>query len=134
MWDTLLHLIESLLFLGATLGPILGLLLLLNRRDRRRAELRRRAEDLIARDLRDFVGIEVRCPVIFGRDVVAVDMQSCSWEEVQHAVDRWAGALSPRVRLLIEGKVNQGVPALVAVEWHVRQPPAPTPHPCCKAA
>jgi hypothetical protein len=134
MWHAFVSLTELLLFGDATLGPILGLLLLLNRRDRRRAGLRQWGEGLVSRDLRDFVGIEVRCPVLLGGDVVAVDMQSCSWEEIQHAVERWACALSPGVRLLVKGKMNQGVPALVVVESAVRQPPALTPHPCCRAA
>jgi hypothetical protein len=130
----LVRVTELLLFLGATLGPILGLLLLLNRRDRRQAALRRQVERLSAWDLRDFVGIEVRCPILLGRDIVAVDMRSCSWEEVRHAVDRWTCTLSPGVRLLVEAKVNQGIPALVAVESALRQPPGLRPHPCCRAA
>ena len=105
-----------------TVGPVLGLLLLLNSRDRRQGRLLGLMLDLTPRDLRDRIAIEVHSPVFSRRSVAAVDMCSCAREEMWKAIGRWSAHLPPAVRLQVNGRVDRGVPARFTVETGRRPP------------
>jgi hypothetical protein len=105
-----------------TLGPIVGLMLLLNRRDRRQAALLATMWELTPSDLRGLIAIQVRCPLGPRQSVVAVDMQACSRDEVWEAIARWCRGLPPRVRLLVEGRMDRDLPANLTIEAACRPP------------
>jgi hypothetical protein len=109
--------VSGLVFVfGMTVGPILGVLLLLNARDRRQSRLLGLLLGLTPRDLRDRIAIEVHCSPFWRRSVARVDMCSCSREEMWKAIGRWSANLPPTARLQVNGRVDQGVPALLTVE------------------
>lgn len=110
------------LVFGLTVGPILGLMLLLNDRDRRQAAALARMWDLTPRDLRDVISIQVRTGILSRRSVVTVDMGACSREAIWEAVPRWRAGLGPHVRLLVNGKLQGGMEAAFIVEPACRPP------------
>ena len=114
-----------------TVGPVLALLLLLNLRDRRHARLLDVVWQLAPRDLSDHVAIQVRCAVFTRRAVVTVDMHACSRDEIWVAIARWSTGLPPKVRLLVNGRVDLGVAARFTLETNCRPllgcPPRPSP-------
>ena len=116
-------------FFALTLGPILGLMLLLNARDRRHDRLLGQMLDLTPRDLHDRISIEVRSSAFSRRSVTAVDMCSCSREETWRAIGRWSANLPPTVRLQVNGRVDRGVPARFIVETARRGAPCCPPTP-----
>ncbi len=115
---------------GFTMGPLLGLLLLLNSRDRRQGRLLDLMLDLTPRELCDRIVFEVRCSLLSRRSLVAVDMCSCSREEIWKAIGRWSANLPAMVRLQVNGRVDRDVPAVFTVETGGRRtlccPPAPS--------
>jgi len=99
-----------------TVGPVLGLLLLLNLRDRRQARLLDIVWQFTPRDVSDRIAIHVRGAALSPRAVVTVDMHACSRDEIWEASARWAASLPPPVRLLVNGKTDQGLPFRFTVE------------------
>ena len=114
--ETTMHLAGLFAFFALTLGPILGLMLLLNARDRRQGRLLGLMLDLTPADVRDRIAIEVRSSAFSRRSVTAVDMCSCSREETWRAIGQWSANLPPTVRLQVNGRVDRGVPARFTVE------------------
>ncbi len=114
--ETTMHLAGLFTFFALTLGPILGLMLLLNARDRREGRLLGLVLDLTPADIRDRIAIEVRSSAFSRRSVTAVDMCSCSREETWRAIGRWSANLPPTVRLQVNGRVDRGMPARFTVE------------------
>ena len=104
-----------LLTAGFGLGPIL-----LNARDGRRAMLLATAWALVPRDLRGMIAIEVRCPLLWGANVVEVDMCDCGREQIWEAVTRWQAGLPPRARLLVTGSLDDRVPTEFTLETACR--------------
>ncbi len=109
-----------------TVGPVFGMMLLLNRRDRRHATLLGLVWERIPRDLASLIAVQVRCAVFSSRSTVAVDMQACSRDEIWEAIARWSAHLPPRARLLVKGAVDRGLTADVTLEAR-RRPSAPAP-------
>jgi hypothetical protein len=128
-----LQLAAVLGFFAMTLGPILGLMLLLNARDRRQDRLLGLMLDLTPRDLQDRISIEIRSSAFSRRSVAAVDMCPCSREEMWRAIGRWSANLPPAVRLQVNGRVDQGVPARLTVETARRGAPCCPPTPSVAA-
>jgi hypothetical protein len=89
-----------------TLGPVLGLMLLLNRRDKRQAALLERAWQLTPREISDRIAIQVCCPLLPRWRLVTVEMQDCARDEIWEAVARWSANLPPRVRLQVIGRMD----------------------------
>lgn len=110
-----------------TLGPVLGLMLLLNDRDRRQKRLLNKVWQIIPKDLSDRVGIQIRCGLILRRSLVTVEMQDCSREEIWEAIARWPAHLPPKVRLLVNGAVDRRLSARFTVET-TRRPLPCSPH------
>jgi hypothetical protein len=114
----------ALVFLLAV-GPILGVLLLLNRRDRRREALLGTLWQLTPWDLRSRIAIQARAAVLSSRSIVTVYMPDCSHEEIWEALRRYCPRLPPRTRLLVEGAVDRGVSAVLRVETACPPPREP---------
>ena len=129
MANILLQLGGLLLVFGFMLGPILGLMLTLNHRDRRQAALLGTMWQLTPRDLRSLISIQVRCPVFSRRSIVAVDMGDSSRDEVWEAIARWCPGLPPHVRLVVNGKMDGGLPANFTIETECRPPLCCPPRP-----
>lgn len=87
----------------AGVGPVLGLALSLNARDRRRAALLEAAWSLAPRELRHLIAVEAHPGLLGRRGVVLVDMRDCSRDEIWDAVARWSAGLPPGVRLRVTG-------------------------------
>ena len=99
-----------------TVGPTVGVMLLLNARDRRQAALLETMWSLSPRDLRHLITIEVHCALLSGRSVVEVDMWGCGRDEIWEAIARWSTGLPPGVRLLVNGSMDRGLAASFRVE------------------
>jgi alkylhydroperoxidase family enzyme len=108
-----------------TLGPVFGLMLLLNRRDRRHAALLGLVWERTPRDLASLIAVQVRCAVYSSRCMVTVEMQPCSRDEIWEAIARWSPHLPPRARLLVKGTVDRGRTADVTLEAR-RRPSSPS--------
>jgi len=109
-----------------TVGPVFGLMLLLNRRDRRRAALLGLVWERTPRDLAGLIAVQVRCAVFSSRSMVTVEMQACSRDEIWEAIAPWSPRLPPRARLLVKGTVDRGRTAEVTLEAS-RRPSASSP-------
>ncbi len=127
--NALLQLGEIIVAALLTVGPLLGVMLLLNLRDRRQATLLSMMWQLTPKDLSDLIAIRVRCAVISRRGAVTVDMLACSREEIWEAITRWSPNLPPHVRLLVNGKVDPGLQASFRIETTCRQPRCCPPRP-----
>jgi len=123
-----------ILMLATTVGPVLGALLLLNYRDRRQASLLAGLLDLTPRSLRDRIVFEVRCGLFSRRRFVAVDMRECSRDEIWEAIARWCAGLPPHTRLLVDGRMDGGVPATFTIETACRSALCRRPRPSPAAA
>ena len=94
----------------ATAGPVVGLMLLLNVRDRRRAKLLDTMWSLAPRHLRHHMVIQARVSVLPRRSLITVDMRDCERSDIWDAFARWATGLPPGVRLHVYGGFEPGVP------------------------
>jgi len=89
-------------------GPVVVLLLLLNRRDRHTSQWR----DIVLsqlpwHELRGLVGIQVHSGVLTRRSVVRLDMLACTCDQIWDAVLRLSCILPPHVRLAVNGTVDR---------------------------
>ncbi|MGH7394159.1 MAG: hypothetical protein ACREJF_00955 [Candidatus Methylomirabilales bacterium] len=106
-----------LLVIALTYGPVVGLMALLNLRDRREsAVLGVVLKQLASRDLLGRIAIRIRCALLSPRSVVAIDMRACSRDEIWEAVRRLCQGLPPPARLVVDGRVDPQLPATVTVE------------------
>jgi len=94
-----------------TVGPVVGWMLLLNARDRRREALLGTMWVLASRDLRPSIAIQVQVNVLSRRAIVAVDMRDCTRNQIWDAVVRWCAGLPPGVGLCVNGGFEPGLPA-----------------------
>ena len=109
----------SMLVLSLALGlaPVVALIALLNRRDRRaRALFTDACSAFSSQALRSDVAIGVRCGILFQRAVVTVDMPLASREEFWDCMTRLRRRLPPRVRLHLDGTVEPALHARLIVE------------------
>lgn len=93
-----------------TVGPVVGWMLLLNARDRRRATLLDTMWSLVPRELRPSLAIQVQVSLLWRRSIVAVDMRDCTRNEIWDAVVRWCAGLPPGVGLCVNGGFEPGLP------------------------
>lgn len=113
--------------IGLTYGPVVGLMALLNLRDRRQSRLHGSVlTQFGSLALRGRVAIQTRCALLSPRSVVAVDMRACSRDEIWEAVGRLSRSLPPRVRLVVDGTLDPQLPATFTVE---ATQPLPLRHP-----
>jgi len=88
-----------------TIGPIVGLLMLLNRCDRRREHLLRMVCRHAPAELAGRITVRVWCALILPRSTVFVELEHCSRDEVWEAMARWSVALPRQTLVLVNGAV-----------------------------
>lgn len=81
-------LLPAPVMLGIVLGPLLLVLLLLNRRDRRAAMLRATIEACLTRELRGMVAMSVKVAIWRSRARVTLDMQDCGVHHTWQVIER----------------------------------------------
>ena len=112
-----------LAMIAMTYGPVVGLLGLLNRRDRREsAILGSVLTQFASPNFRGRIAAEVRCALFSRRSVVKVNALACSREEIWDAIARLSRSLPSRVRLVIHATGDPELPAAFTVEIPGRQP------------
>jgi hypothetical protein len=104
-----------------TFGPVVVLLSLLNRRDRRTSQLRDAVlAQLPLYELRGLVGIQVHSGVLTRRSVVRLDMLACTCDQIWDAVLRLSRMLPPHVRLAVNGTVDRRLTTTCSLETRGR--------------
>jgi len=94
----------SLALGGGPLAVLIGLIALLNRRDRRRARLLSlAARQLAGEAVRGEIAMEAHCPLLAGGGVVRVDMGRLEGGVSRQVVERLRQTLPPVVRLAVAG-------------------------------
>ena len=94
----------SLALGGGPLAVLIGLIALLNRRDRRRAQLLAlAAQQLTGEAVRGEIAIEARCPLLAGGGLVRVDVGRLEGGVARQVFARLRQALPPVVRLAVAG-------------------------------
>lgn len=95
------------LMVGMTYAPVIGLLELLNFRDRRESRLLGSVmKELAARHFSGRIAVHVHCALLSRRSVVKLDMRACSHDEIWLTVARLSRTLPPTVRLRVDGVVD----------------------------
>lgn len=106
-----------------TLGPVVLLMGLFNLRDRRESALRTVAlQQVNSRDLRGLIAVRIRSALFSRRSLVSLDMRACSRDQIWDVITRLSQRLPPRVRLVVDGRVDQDLPATFVVETAGRHP------------
>jgi hypothetical protein len=109
-------------------GPVVILLTLLNRRDRRASRLRQTVLDQLALpELRGRVGVHIQCAVLSPRRAVRVDLLVGTPYEVWNVFSRLASRLPPRVHLVVHGGPDPGFTRTFALETTTGRPPSHAP-------
>jgi hypothetical protein len=109
-------------------GPVVILLTLLNRRDRRASRLRRTLLGQLALpELRGCVGVRIQCTVLSRRRAVMVDLLADRPHEVWSMFTRLVSRLPPRVRLVVHGAPDSGCIHPFTLETAVGRLPSHAP-------
>ena len=112
-----------LVMIAMTYGPVIGLLGLLNRRDRREsAMLGSVLKQFAFPSFRGRIAAEVRCALFSRRSVVKVNALACSRDEIWDAIARLSRSVPSRVRLVIHATGDPELPAAFTVEIPGGQP------------
>jgi len=111
--------IPSVMALVLALGLEIGLpalaFVLLNARDRRRDQAIAAVAAACPRSLRGSLAVDARASVLSRRVVVTLNMSDCDVDDVWAAVRPIAGALPPRVALVIGARVDDMLPVTLGV-------------------
>lgn len=103
--------------LGVWVAPLVALIALLNRRDRREAALFADACGVFSsQSLRSDVAIQVRGRLFSRRAVVTVDMRTGSREEIWDAMTRLRRRLPPWVQLRLDGTMGPALRTRLTVD------------------
>lgn len=109
--------------LALTFGPLMGLLVLLNHRDRREHVLRDVVLDVVPlHKLRGLIAIQVHCPLLSPRCVVTIDMLSCSRAQIWEIFAQLAQSLPSHVRLIVSGSMDRQFTSTFTLETTSRNP------------
>lgn len=112
-----------LIGISVTLGPVVGLMHLLNLRDRRESALQGVVlQKVNSRDLRGLIAFQIRCAFFSRRSLVALDMRACSRDQIWDVITRLSQSLPPRVRLVVDGTGDRHLLATLTVETAARHP------------
>jgi hypothetical protein len=112
-----------ILGLAIVFGPLVGVLWLLNLRDRREGALRHAVlAALPLHELRGLVAVRARCAMFSRKDVVTLDMFACTRDQVWDAVARLYHSLPPRVRLVVNSAVDRQFATTLRLETDGRRP------------
>jgi hypothetical protein len=114
--ESLMQLGGFLLVVGITYGPVVGLLELLNLRDRRQSRLLGRVmKELPAGEFGGRLAVQVRSALLSRRSVVTLDMRACSRDEIWQTVARLSRSLPAGIRLVVDGTVDPSCPSPVTL-------------------
>jgi hypothetical protein len=103
-------------------GPVLALLILLNRRDRCISRLCLAvSEPLALAELRGRIAVQVQCAVLSGGSTVNIDILACTYREMWDIFTRVASRLPPRACLLVNGVVGQQAARQLTLETMTRR-------------
>jgi hypothetical protein len=106
-----------------TFGPLVGVLLLLNLRDRRVATLRHVVlAALPLHELRGLIAVQARCAMFSRKSVVTLDMFACTRDQIWDAVTRLYHNLPRHVRLVVNSAVDQQFTTTLTLETGGRRP------------
>jgi hypothetical protein len=109
-------------------GPVVILLTLLNRHDRRASHLRHTVLDQLALpEFRGRVSVHIQCAVLSARRAVTVDLLAGTPYEVWSVFSCLASRLPPRVRLVVHGAPGPGFTRTFALETTTGRPPSHAP-------
>lgn len=129
--ESLMGIAGFLMVFGLTSGPLVGLLFLLNRRDRRESALRGAVlSEFASPEFRGRVATDVRSALLAGPSVVRVEILGGSRDEMWEALMRLALRVPPSVRLVVEGTMHGDYPASFTVETTGRDPLRRPQRPC----
>ncbi len=104
-------------------APLIGLLLLLNLRDRRVATLRHVVlAALPLHELRGLIAVRARCAMFSRKSTVTLDMFACTRDQVWDAVTCLYHSLPQHVRLVVNGAVDQQFTTTLTLETGGRRP------------
>jgi hypothetical protein len=103
--------------LVVSLAPVVALVVLLNRRDRReRALFADACGAFSSQALRSDVAIRVRCRLVSRRALVTVDMPLWSRDELWDCLTRLRRRLPPRVQLRLDGPMEPALHTRLTVD------------------
>lgn len=106
-----------ILIVALTFGPLVILIELLNRRDRRQSLLLAAVlRQFDSPDYRGRVAAQVRCGIFSGSSVVRVSMLAWSRDEIWDAITRLSQVLPPQIRVVVEGTLDPRSPFPFTVE------------------
>lgn len=129
--ESLMEIAGLLMVLGLTGGPLVGLLFLLNHRDRRESVLRGAVlSEFASPEFRGRIATDVRPALLAGRSVVRVEILGASRDEIWDALMRLALRVPPSIRLVVEGTMDADDPAPFTVETTGRHPLRRPQRPC----
>jgi hypothetical protein len=121
MVHMLMEVTRIVLGCAITFGPVVVLLSLLNRRDRRTSQLRDAVlSQLPLYELRGLVGIQVHAGVLTRRSMVRLDMLACTCDQIWDAVLRLSRMLPPHVQLAVNGTVDRQLTTTFTLETRGR--------------
>jgi hypothetical protein len=111
------------LMVGMTYAPVVGLLELLNLRDRRESRLLGTVmKELAARHFSGRIAVRAHCALLSRRSVVRLDMRACWHDEIWLTVARLSRTLPPAARLLVDATVDPQCPAPVTLAVPSQRP------------
>jgi hypothetical protein len=129
-----MHVARGVFGVAIISGPVVILLALLNRRDRRASWLRHTVLDELALpEFRGRLGVHVQCAVLSRRRAVIVDLLAGTPYEVWNVFSRMASRLPPHVRLVVHGAPDLGFTRPFALETTTRRPSSHAPRTSCVA-
>jgi hypothetical protein len=103
-----MELVRSIVGVSFALGPLVAVLILLNRRDRRAAQLRHTVvEQLALPELRGRMAVHIRCAICSGRSTVIAELLGGTPHEVWNVFTCLASSLPTHVRLLVHAVVDR---------------------------
>jgi hypothetical protein len=121
--DALMQFVGLLMGFGVTAGPLVALLVLQNRRDRRESALLGAVlAEFASPKFRGRLATRVRCALLGRGSVVRMHILGGSRDEVWDALMRLALRVPPSVRLVVEGTMDPDSPAPFTLETTGRRP------------
>jgi hypothetical protein len=108
MLELLFRFGQLILGFASMLGPVILLMLLLKYRDQRKSTLCNVVlHELNSPDLRGLYALDIRCGLLPWRDTVLMDMSNSSNKEIWDTTMRLSLSLPPKVRLVVNGTMDQ---------------------------
>jgi hypothetical protein len=108
MLELLFRVGQLILGFASMLGPLILLMLLLKLRDQRESTLYNVVlHELNSPELRGLYALDIRCGLLPWRNTVLMDMWNSSHKEIWDTTMRLSLSLPPKVRLVVNGTMDQ---------------------------